>query len=63
MEFNKWNDEVTTMKISKDTHKMLMQIKCAYQTRFRCNITLNEIVVFLLTHEGDERINEIIQML
>ena len=55
----KWNN-MTTMKISPDTQKMLKTIKSEYQKNYRRNITFNDIILQLLVGGIDDRINSII---
>ena len=55
----KWNN-MTTMKISPNTQKMLKIIKSEYQKNYRRNITFNDIILQLLVGGIDDRINSII---
>ena len=55
----KWNN-MTTMKISPNTQKLLKIIKSEYQKHYRRNITFNDIILQLLVGGIDDRINSII---
>ena len=55
----KWNN-MTTMKISPNTQKLLKTIKSEYQKNYRRNITFNDIILQLLIGGIDDRINSII---
>lgn len=54
---DKWNADYRSLKISDDTHKMLMIIKQAYQNKYKRNITFNEIITQILVGGIDDRIN------
>ena len=57
---DKWNADYRSLKISNDTHKMLMLIKQAYQNKYHRNITLNEIITQILVGGVDEKIHIVI---